>query len=295
MKKLIRKIINQWGYDIVKINVHSAKQSSKIVPVKVGNFTISMSGNSPQISNYKYYQLNSQLGRLAVIVKNNFPLATVVDVGANAGDTVAVIKSVADLPVIAIEGDPISYKFLKQNCKQFDNVYCIEQFLGEEKKSLEVNFDQTGFNTTLKPVKGGTHKVNLKTLDETLAENELFSKKIKLLKIDVEGFDTIVLTLSEHKPVLYFEYNRYNMDAIKEDGLSTLLSLKNLGYHQIILFDAKNRYIASVPISEIDLITQLHFYANGDNTMIPYFDICMFHDDDEAAATEFIKGEYRRD
>ena len=73
MKKILRKIANKFGYDFIKINVHSADKAHKISNVKVGNYNILMPGNNPQISLYKYYPTsNTQLARLTeIILKNN--------------------------------------------------------------------------------------------------------------------------------------------------------------------------------------------------------------------------------
>ena len=40
MKKILRKIANKFGYDFIKINVHSADKAHKISNVKVGNYNI---------------------------------------------------------------------------------------------------------------------------------------------------------------------------------------------------------------------------------------------------------------
>lgn len=291
--------MNTLGYDIIKVNVHSDKKAHLIRKVKVGNFMIDMPGNNPHISNYKYEpQVNSQLGRLSVCIAAKYPDLTVIDIGANVGDTIAVIKTAIDIPVIGIEGDPISYRFMEQNVEQFTGISLIKEFLGEKKETLKVELEKTGWNTTLVPVTGSDsgQNISLKTLDAVLKEKELDGRTLKLLKIDTEGFDTIILRgatdlISHQHPVLYFEFNKSNMEAINEDGLSTLLSLKKYGYQTIIFFDNKGRYLLSASISDTDLITQLHHYADEKNSEIAYYDVCLFHDTDKAIATDFIKGE----
>lgn len=298
MKQLIRKILNKRGYDIIKTNVHSNDKAAIIHDVKVGNYHLKMPGNNPLISHYKYQpDLNSQLGRISKLTYKKYVDLTVVDIGANVGDTIAVIKSYCDIPVIAIEGDDISFAFMQGNTRQFNEVYPIKQFLGEEKENIKVNVDKSGWNTTLIPEQEGQKVIQLKTLDQTLKDNHLFSKKIKLLKTDVEGFDTIVLrganeVIRTHKPILYFEYNTSNMRSINEDGLSTLLSMTDYGYNSVIFFDAKNRYIITLPLSEKELIKQLHFYIDEENSMIPYYDLCLFHKEDLDLESSFINSEF---
>ncbi len=299
MRKFIRTLMNKMGYDIIKINVHSDKKAHVVSQVKVGNFMLEMPGNNPHISNYKYEpQVNSQLARLSACIAQKYPALTVIDIGANVGDTIAVIKTVIDIPVIGIEGDPISFRFMEKNTAQFSGIALIKEFLGEKKETVKVALEKTGWNTTLVPVTSDAsgQEVSLKTLDQVLEEAHLGNRTLKLLKIDTEGFDTIILRgatelIIRQHPVLYFEFNKSNMDAIHEDGLSTLLSLEKFGYHTIIFFDNKGRYLLSASISDTSLVTQLHHYADERDSEIAYYDVCLFHDDDQAIAADFIKGE----
>ena len=302
MRKLIRSLLNIVGYDVIKVNVHSDSKAKKIVAVKVGNYFIDMSGNNWLISGYKYDPgSNRQLGRLAAVVAGKYAGQTVIDIGANVGDTIAIIKTAIELPVIGIEGDPISYRFLEKNVQQFINVTLIKQFLGEKKETVHVTMGKDGWNNTLVPTDSTTGKeVNLQTLDEVLEERKLSDQTIKLLKIDTEGFDTIILRgayglLQKQKPVLYFEYNKSNQQAIHEDGLSTLFSLQRFGYNTLVFFDNKGRYILSVPLAQQQLISDLHRYSDENNSQIAYYDVCLFHDNDADIAAQFIHGETNLD
>jgi len=300
MRQMIRNVLNKVGYDIVKVNVHSDSKAHKISRVKVGKFFVDMPGNNMQISNYKYEpEANSQLGRLSACIAKKYPSLTVIDIGANVGDTIAIIKSAIELPVIGIEGDDIAYRFLEKNTAQFKNITLIKEFLGEKKETMHVSLEKSGWNTTIVPSEQSGQVVTLKTLDEVLEEHHLASSTLKLLKIDTEGFDTIIIRganglLEKQKPVVYFEYNRSNMDAIKEDGLSTLFSLEKFGYHSVIFFDNKGRYVLTADIKDRNLIRQLHNYSDEKKSGIAYYDICLFHESDSEIAKQFIDQELNR-
>ncbi len=297
MKKAIRKLLNKVGYDFIKVNVHKPSNVNKIVTVKVGNYNILMPGNNQQISLYKYYpDSNTQLARLAKVIIKKYSDAAMIDIGANVGDTIAVVRSQVDIPIVAIEGDDLSYSFLLKNITQFDGIYTLKQFLGEEKKYLKVNMEKEGWNNTILPNTEGTKTLELKTLDEVLFDKKLSHLKIKLLKIDTEGFDTIILrgcfnTISNLKPIVYLEYNGENMNKIGENGFNTIMLLKKYGYHNIYIFDCINNLIFSTTLDNNDALKQLHDYAHNKNTMIPYFDICVFHSDDTGIANDFINFE----
>jgi FkbM family methyltransferase len=297
MRKLIRSLLNSIGYDIVKVNVHSHKKVNRIKKVTVGNYILEMPGNNPQISTYKYDPgANSQLGRLSACVAQKYPSLSVLDIGANVGDTIAIIKTAIELPVIGVEGDDFAFEFLKRNTMALKNVTLIKTFLGEKIESKKVSMEKSGWNTTLIPNDDNGETIHLKTLDEVLAEEHLQNRTLKLLKIDCEGFDTIIIRgsaklIREKKPVIYFEYNRTNMDTIGEDGLSTLLTLGAVGYRNVIFFDNKGRYLMSAPIDQENVIADLHRYAQADNSCIAYYDICLFHEDDSDLAQQFIESE----
>jgi FkbM family methyltransferase len=297
MKKIISKLFNLIGYDFIKVNVHSADKAKKTVSVKVGNYEILMPGNNAQISLYKYSpNANSQMARLAQLIFNKYPNSSMIDIGANVGDTIAVVRSKTEIPIIAIEGDAFSYSFLQKNASKFKDIYIISEFLGEEKKLMKVTMEKEGWNNTLIPSAEGTNEINLKTLDDAITEQQLEDKKIKLLKIDTEGFDTIILrgckkTISRNNPVLYFEYNGENMNKIGEQGFETVMDLKNHGYHYIHIFDCIDNLIMATTLDNVDTIKQLHDYAHTNKTMIPYFDICVFHAEDADLANDFLRTE----
>ena len=60
MKKILRKVFNKLGYDIIKVNVHSADKAKKVINVQVGNYKLLMPQNNAQISLYKYSGQASQ-------------------------------------------------------------------------------------------------------------------------------------------------------------------------------------------------------------------------------------------
>ncbi|WP_153798739.1 FkbM family methyltransferase [Foetidibacter luteolus] len=294
MKKFLRKCLRYFGYDFMKVPAAPILKKDK--NVMVGNYEIVLPANNPLISTYKEQKdFNGEIARLVNIVNEKYPDLVLLDVGANVGDTVAIIKSIKDIPIVCIEGDELSYRYLQRNVAQFKHVTTIKQFLGETDSSINVTLDKQGWNTTIIPGKEGASLVQLLTLDTVI--NDIPDKsKIKFLKIDTEGFDTIILRgafnyLKQVKPVVYFEYNRDNMNAIGEDGLSTIFSLASLGYSDILFFDDRGRFVISASLSNEDIVSQLHHYANGSGSLIYYYNICLFHKEDETLAKKITENE----
>lgn len=295
MRTFIRNFLQRFGYDIVKTGVPYIPATKNDVQVKVGKFTILMPGYNIQAVNYQIYpDLNIQFGRLAKTIASKYPGMQVIDVGANVGDTMAVVKTEVDVPIIGIEGDAVTYQFLEKNCKQFSNVSIVNTFLGEKSEDATVNFEKSGWNATIIPDADGGQQVQFKTLDEVLITGGFDNNELKLLKVDVEGFDTIVLRgahyiIQKHHPVLFFEYNRQNMMAIKEEGLSTVLSFREYGYNKIAFFDHKGTLILATSLDNTEVITYMHEYASSKQNLIGYYDICIFHADDDALAEQYLQ------
>lgn len=297
MKELIRNILQRFGYDIVKTGVPYIAKSKKPGVVKVGKFPIRMPGNSLQLINYQLYpELNIQLGRLAKAIFKKYPGMSVIDVGANVGDTIAVLKSAIDVPVIAVEGDDICYEFLTENSRQFRDISIIKSYLGEKSQHINVNLENSGWNTTIIPGENGNNQIDFRTLDEVILSAGFADRQIKLLKVDVEGFDTIVLRgstdiIEKHKPVLFFEYNRKNMKVINENGLFTILSFAGSGYDKIVFFDHKGNLVLAADMQNAEIITYMHNYISSEKNLLAYYDICIFHKDDSEIAVDFITEE----
>ncbi len=297
IRNAIRNFLKRYGYDIVKTGVPYISSSKKDGVAAVGKFSVLMPGKNVQLTNYKLYpDLNEQLGRLALTIYTKYPEMFVVDVGANVGDTIAVLKSAVDVPVIGVEGDELSFSYLEKNITQFKNVQIVKTFLSDKTKEERVSFCKSGWNATIIPGENGGQQVTFKTLDEVLSLDRFKNADVKLLKVDVEGFDTIVLrgasaTIERHKPVLFFEYNRENMKVINEDGISTVLSYNNFGYKKIVFFDHKGTLVLATELQNEEVVRYMHEYISSPKNLMGYYDICLFHENDTEIAEQFLAKE----
>lgn len=297
MRKIIRKFLSLFGYDFTKID--RPPLFKKEDNVQVGNYTIKMPSKNPLLRVYaKKNDFNGELSRIVFKVQQKYPDLSVIDVGANAGDTAALIKSVnKNIPVICVEGDISIFHYLQGNAKQFSDIEIYNNYLGEKVESIKVNIEKKGWNSTVIKHADGEIAVSLITLDTLLSEKAPKEiQKFKFIKIDTEGFDTIILRgalnyIRTTKPIIYFEYNRENMKAINEDGLSTLEILEQIGYTHCLFFDDRGRYILNTSLSDHTLIKNLHDYANGKDGLIYYYNICLLHNNDSDIALNLVNEE----
>jgi FkbM family methyltransferase len=169
--------------------------------------------------------------------------ATIVDVGANCGDTLAALASVQPAArYLCIEPDATFFKLLEANIRVIEshlptaNIFAVKALVGRSVGSA-----------TLVGTDGSKHAVvgtdgdglRTRSLDSIFAESRLTD--LTLLKSDVDGFDYDVLDsaevlLREQSPILFFECQYEH--AFQKDGFDRLvMRLAEIGYRQWTLFD----------------------------------------------------------
>ncbi len=268
--------------------------------VKVGNFEIFVNRTHalPRYLREKP-SYSANFPRVVSLVRALYPNLVVLDVGANIGDTVALVRSATDCPMVCIEGDDFFFSILKKNITQFNNVHAYQYFLGEKDTSVVTNDTkrQGTFSIDTKANTRHANTIQTHTLDTFLKkENPCKNRDAKVLKIDTDGYDLKILRggkhfIEENHPVLFFEYDRAMLTRVGDDGLETLEWLKRVGYSSIIFYDNAGRFIFSTTLRDMNLVRQMYQYTLGKESAFPYYDICLFHEDDSAIAKKFIEEE----
>ena len=202
------------------------------------------------------------------LTKQLIPGELAVDVGANVGDTLAImVEANPHLKFFCVDGEPFFYGFLIRNIieikKAFPNID-----IGSELAILGDGSPSVGLK-----IANGTASLNLEspiraksvTLDALVTNNKL--NEIRFLKTDTDGFDFMVLEsglkiLNEAKPILLFELQFSNDDQLQ--GYVNLLgSLDKFHYTIFLVFDNFGELICRVQsISQIydlmEYITNQH-------------------------------------
>lgn len=270
--------------------------------VKIGNFFVKIARNQslPFILE-KYPDYGANLSRLASVVHGKHDPLMIFDVGGNIGDTIAMLLS--DNPnykVFSVEGDEKYLKILEENFGNNKSVNIYKNFLGSKNETIYTSVSRTG--GTLKINFASDNKKNairIVTLDSLITKNPQ-CKGAKLLKIDTDGYDNQILRgakayLAETKPVIYFEYDSKFLKENNEKGLDVFDYLENLGYKTLVFFDNYGRFLISVDIQDKKTLGQLDGYINDRNGAFAYYDIVVFHSEDNDIAESFVKNEEQRD
>jgi FkbM family methyltransferase len=281
MKALIKKMFGFAGYKLERLQ--QFEKDCFRGYLTFGPYKIKCH-NASQIKCYASVpSSNKYLGRLALVIQTHNPESPqigIIDVGANCGDTAALMRSQTNLPILCIEGDSKLYSLLQQNMRQCSDITIVHSYIGEATGPLSVKIEKEGWNNTLVPSETAGSVIQICRLDD-LSNPWLSRRRIGLLKIDTEGFDVSILfgakkLLETSKPVIAFEYNRDGMDAISESGLRVFPYLKNLDYESLMIYDNYGRFIMATTVQNLQLLKELHRFIERPKRGIHYFDMVAF-------------------
>lgn len=296
----LRSWANYWlakiGFQLTR---YQPPPGTELRPLKIGKYELLIHANNSLWIEYgKNPEYTAQLARLAQSVFEKYPAACMIDVGANIGDTAALVRSAVAAPIYCIEGDPAIYDLLKKNIAAMPQVSAHQCFLGERTETLQVMTAKDGWDLTLIPVNPGDSQaskpMSLLSLDDW-SKQVGFPSPCKLLKLDIEGFDLRALRgatqlLTAHRPALLFEFNHQNLTKLGEDGLKIFPHLASLGYDRIMIYDGQGFFMLAGNLSETATLADLDAYAKNVAGLF-YYDFIVFHQTDTELAEKFLTRE----
>jgi len=210
-----------------------------------------------------------------------------IDIGANVGDSAAVINAGGQTPVLCIEGDPVYYPYLEHNGKLLGSHVVIEKcFVGEEQKWVNPALLQRHSGTTsgLNALRtAAATGLPVSRLESIVARHPAFDQ-CQLIKIDTDGYDfDIILAhlryLSKTKPVLFFEYLLDLTKQTSDKSLQCTHELERLGYSRFMVFDNFGHFLLSTNSSATFRELNLYLLSNATyGTAVYYLDVCAIPD-----------------
>ncbi len=182
----------------------------------------------------------------------------IIDIGANIGDTLfRLLNSNTNPYYYCIEADNLFFEYLQKNKKSLDiniqnKIILIKTLVGDQLKG-NLSETTTGTKSLIKSDLG----IKSKKLDDIIMEYKI--KNIKLIKVDVDGFDYNILfsainELKINKPDIFFEYMPLD-DLGKKNYLRLIEKLNEIGYSNWTMLDNYGSVIFENK-SYIDVINQ---------------------------------------
>ncbi|NVJ85997.1 MAG: FkbM family methyltransferase [Algoriphagus sp.] len=223
--------------NILKLKINHKKVPLEFAPGCFMDLNPSDVGHRHLMRNYFYeLDLSKQITSLSKFGGLLF------DVGANYGYfSIIWANSNSNNKVIAFEASPNNISQLRHNVilNNFSSQVSIEKFalganVGIMSFYLGNESGQTGWGGLILDENENSVEVEVNTIDNYCNSNNI--EKIDVLKIDVEGADTLVLygarkMLSEKKiNHIFFEQNLVRMEKLKIQSNEPINFLKDLGY-----------------------------------------------------------------
>lgn len=226
---------------------------------------------------------STNLGRIAAAIAAHYPEASAIDIGANIGDSVAIIKAQCSMPLLSIEADPKFQRIFELNSGALgSDVYLVSGFVASNTGPLPGAF-QSADGTSRLAINDERSLIEAKSLPDILADFPRF-RRANLLKIDTDGFDIPILRgalpfLNDVKPVLFFEYDPYYLTLNGEDGLKALQELRQVGYSTALVYDNFGDLMLTAELQDTATFEDLHAYFSGRKAQ-RFMDLCLFSEKD---------------
>lgn len=233
------KLFNRFFSDKENTTKIGFKSLSAAIKYKIGNYEIFL---PPQHALPRFQSEHRLYDKFLPVLAKHIPSdKTVIDIGANVGDTLFSMIQNLDSRYLCIEPSEEFYSYLEKNISLLND---------EEKSKIELykNIIGTGrfsgkiveniFGTaSLQILENETHLPQIIALDKLIKNKE----KIILIKVDTDGFDyDVLLSAGEickiSNPILYWE-NEVQTNTQREGFFQLYEQLQIAGYNHIFIFD----------------------------------------------------------
>lgn len=204
---------------------------------------------------------------LDFVMKNLPKDALVIDVGANIGWYSLNLSRLLDQgQVISFEPFSKNHLELQSNIEanQLKNIKVFQIGLGNKNEKLQIRYNTDDHNLGMASINLATYDysedIEVKRLDDFVAQINL--KKLKFVKIDIEGFEYeallgMVETLKAHKPYLLIEQDKNVLQSNTVEVVQKIDDfLSEIGYQKFLI----NRSGTLVKINYLTSIEYTNYF-----------------------------------
>ena len=284
LKQSTRNVYERLKNRVINRLFDKFKKNNPLIEAFVGQYKLQLpfSHELPFIlKSFPYYSTN--LARIAKLVQGKYADLRFIDIGANVGDSVALLRTEANFPILCIEGDEYFFSILEMNAARFRDVHLAKNYVGESTEEVNAVSVEIGGTAHLGHDETGGVPIHIKKLSAILDDKSLF-QQAKMLKVDTDGFDNKILRgsvdfLKDAKPVIFFEYDPFFLLQQNDDGLSIFSTLDTIGYQKLLIYDNNGELLLSANVdNNVTLEDITHYYTGRKG--VRYCDICAFHEED---------------
>ena len=259
MKK-IKKILFYFFYKLKKLIriLFSVDQN-----ITLGSLKIIL---SPDHNLSLYNKLYPEYDKFISTIVKNFPKNTsILDIGANVGDTVCrLIQSNKKLHYYCIEADDFFFNYLNLNTNNFKKNFpykidLIKLLVGQKLQGKLIGSHGTKSLLVDRKNSDANKVIKSKKLDEIIIKYNI--KNISLIKCDVDGYDYNVIFsginyIKKYTPDIFFEYHKLNKSS-QVNYIRIINILFDIGYENWTILNNYGKIIFK-KINKYDLITLIN-------------------------------------
>lgn len=207
---------------------------------------------------------------------------TVVDVGANVGDSALQIVHAVDARVLCVEADGFFLEYLRRNVGD-DARITVEASLLEPGEASDVPMAPVRVGGTTRFEPGASAHTAPTVSTSALRRRHPEFDRLRLVKSDTDGYDVqlvpaLARTWSDTRPVLFFEYDHVLSRVAGNDPLAVWTELASLGYSEVAVWDFSGQPLGRMPIDEVAAAATVL-----DEQPHTYWDVAVVHRDDASA------------
>lgn len=231
-------------------------------------------------------------GPILECLSSKYPDDTVIDIGANVGDTAAVIRTHCNNPILCIEGGAPFLPYLRTNVLRLGrNVDVIEKFVttsaNQDLSFVYTSGAGTGVLSAKGVAQGEMDKSRFVTVHDLQELQRSRNSDVCLVKSDTDGFDGPILqdVMATFKTNLYFECDPNAQVSDKKFDWPDFFRLLERERYSVAVFDnfGLPMFFASGDYTKI--ISELLHYVELQRTLrrisIYYYDVWAFRPEDD--------------
>ena len=302
VKSLLKRFVSPTLYGRVLESIyarrairHHQKQTS--ISIKIQDYVLSIPSQHGLLAvQQQQPRRDLHLGVAAALISEKYPSKPILDIGANVGDTAAIIASHCKADLVLIEPSDYFFEYLQQNALVFkNNNITLFKCLASDGQMLKGWIKYCSGTSYFETNDNGTTIIQTKKLDE-------FSSSASFVKIDTDGFDFKIISGNKYilqlwKPLIVFECEVRSEDQMVELN-SVFRDLKEMGYAKYCVFDDQGYFLLAS--DQDDHVRQLvnfmkqqycdeQQYRTCPRISITNYDIYCFHQDDLNLIDRFVE------
>lgn len=213
---------------------------------------------------------------------------TVMDIGANVGDSALQILHATDARVMCVEGDRSYLEYLRINVGDDPRVTVVEALLAVDEGTAGTAVRSGG---TTRFVHGSGNGDSMPSITTTALRdaNPTFSD-LRLVKSDTDGYDVslvpaVAAAWGEARPVLFFEYDPELTRIAGHDPATVWTDLASLGYRDVAVWDNGGFPVGRSTTTEIQASTgPLEATGPAWSKARTYWDVAVVHEEDASGS-----------